>query len=43
MDDDTRVEELEALIRSLRDEVERLKEEIARLRRDRDDRPPHYL
>jgi uncharacterized coiled-coil protein SlyX len=43
VDDDTRVEELEALIRSLRDEVERLKEEIARLRRDRDDRPPHYL
>jgi hypothetical protein len=33
----------EVIIRSLRDEIERLKEEIARLRRDRDERPPHYL
>jgi uncharacterized small protein (DUF1192 family) len=36
-------EELEALIHTLRAEVERLKEEIARLRRDVDERPPHYL
>jgi uncharacterized small protein (DUF1192 family) len=43
MDDNSRVEELEAVIRSLREEVERLKAEISRLRRDRDERPPHYL
>jgi uncharacterized small protein (DUF1192 family) len=43
VDDDARVAELEAVIRSLREEVERLKAEIARIRRDRDERPPHYL
>jgi hypothetical protein len=43
VDENSREEELEALVRSLRDEVERLKAEIARLRRDRDERPPHYL
>ncbi len=43
VDENSRKEELEALVRSLRDEVERLKAEIARLRRDRDERPPHYL
>ncbi|MHB8378676.1 MAG: hypothetical protein ACYDB2_02010 [Acidimicrobiales bacterium] len=36
-------EELEDVIRALREEVERLKAEIARLRTDRDERPPHYL
>jgi uncharacterized small protein (DUF1192 family) len=43
MDDVARVEELEATIRSLRDEVERLKAELSRLRRNLDERPPHYL
>jgi uncharacterized small protein (DUF1192 family) len=43
VDEDTRVQELEAIIRSLREEVERLKAEISRMRRDRDERPPHYL
>lgn len=38
-----RIEELEALVRSLREEIERLRAEIARLRGDRDERPPHYL
>ncbi|MHB2028588.1 MAG: hypothetical protein ACYCPT_07195 [Acidimicrobiales bacterium] len=38
-----RIEELEATIRGLRDEVARLQGEIARLRHDRDERPPHYL
>lgn len=41
--DDDRVHELEALVRRLREENDRLREEIARLRRDRDERPPHYL
>lgn len=36
-------EELEGVIRALREEIERLKAEIARLRSDRDERPPHYL
>jgi predicted nuclease with TOPRIM domain len=43
VDENARVEELEATIRSLREEVERLKSELSRLRRDRDERPPHYL
>jgi hypothetical protein len=38
-----RVGELEGLVRQLREENERLREEIARLRHDRDERPPHYL
>ncbi|HEY5104824.1 MAG TPA: hypothetical protein VII65_07245 [Acidimicrobiales bacterium] len=33
----------EATLRALRDEIQRLKDEIARLRTDRDERPPHYL
>ncbi|HVA52983.1 MAG TPA: hypothetical protein VNF05_05660 [Acidimicrobiales bacterium] len=41
--DDARHEELEGVIRALRDEVVRLKAEIARLRSDRDEKPPHYL
>jgi uncharacterized small protein (DUF1192 family) len=41
--DDASREELESLIRTLRAEVERLKGEISRLRRDVDERPPHYL
>ena len=36
-------EELESMIRVLRDEVARLKEEIRRLQRDRHEVPPHYL
>ncbi|MGA2293591.1 MAG: hypothetical protein ABSG24_00055 [Acidimicrobiales bacterium] len=36
-------EELEALLRELRDEVARLKEEIRQLRRENHDVPPHYL
>ena len=36
-------EELDVVIRALREEVERLKAEVARLRNDRDERPPHYL
>jgi ribosome recycling factor len=36
-------EELEALVRDLRDEVERLKEEIRRIRRQDSEVPPHYL
>jgi len=43
VEENSRIEELEAMVRSLRDEVERLKAEISRLRRDRDERPPHYL
>ena len=37
------VEELEALVRDLRDEVQRLKEELRRLRRQDSEVPPHYL
>jgi uncharacterized small protein (DUF1192 family) len=37
------VEELEALVRDLRDEVQRLKEELRRLRREDGEVPPHYL
>ncbi len=36
-------EELEALLRELRDEVARLKEEIRQLRRENHEVPPHYL
>jgi len=36
-------EEFEIIIHALREEVERLKAEVARLHRDRDERPPHYL
>ncbi|MGH3733981.1 MAG: hypothetical protein ACRDVC_11545 [Acidimicrobiales bacterium] len=43
MKHEARVEELEATIRSLRDENERLKVELSRLRRYLDERPPHYL
>jgi uncharacterized small protein (DUF1192 family) len=43
MDDEAKVKELEATIRSLRDEVERLKIELSLLRRNLDERPPHYL
>jgi uncharacterized small protein (DUF1192 family) len=43
MDEAAKVRELEATIRSLRDEVERLKNELSLLRRNRDERPPHYL
>jgi uncharacterized small protein (DUF1192 family) len=41
--DDATVEELKELVLSLRREIDRLKEELARVRRDRDERPPHYL
>lgn len=41
--DDAQREELEATIRSLREEVERLKAELSRLRGSLDERPPHYL
>jgi prefoldin subunit 5 len=36
-------EELEALLRELRDEVARLQEEIRQLRRESHEVPPHYL
>ena len=42
-DPDERLIELESLVRRLSAENERLREEVARLRRDRDERPPHYL
>jgi len=41
--DGSHEEELDVVIRALREEVERLKAEVARLRNDRDERPPHYL
>jgi uncharacterized small protein (DUF1192 family) len=37
------LDELEAIISSLRDEIARLKEEIRQLRRDTNEAPPHYL
>lgn len=43
MSDGATHEELDAVIRALRDEVERLRAEIDRLRREHDERPPHYL
>jgi len=36
-------DELEALVHELRDEVQRLKEELRRLRRRDSEVPPHYL
>jgi uncharacterized small protein (DUF1192 family) len=42
MSESERVEELEVLVRSLNEEVERLKAELSRLRRDQHERPPHY-
>jgi uncharacterized small protein (DUF1192 family) len=36
-------DENETVVRLLREEIDRLKAEIARLNRDRDERPPHYL
>ncbi|MHB1089068.1 MAG: hypothetical protein ACYC19_09960 [Acidimicrobiales bacterium] len=36
-------EQLQELVRALRDEVARLKEEVRRLRRDQHEVPPHYL
>jgi uncharacterized coiled-coil protein SlyX len=42
-DGDNEREQLESTIRALRDEVQRLKAEIARLRGEREERPPHYL
>jgi len=35
-------EELEALVASLREEIERLRAEIQRIRRDIHERPPHW-
>jgi regulator of replication initiation timing len=43
MEEARSVEELEVTIRSLREENERLKAELSRLRRNLDERPPHYL
>jgi uncharacterized coiled-coil protein SlyX len=43
VDPEERLAELEALVRRLSEENERLREEVARLRRDREERPPHYL
>jgi regulator of replication initiation timing len=43
MEEARSVEELEATIRSLREENGRLKAELSRLRRNLDERPPHYL
>jgi len=42
MNEHDRIEDLEALVRSLTEEVERLKAELSRLRRDQHERPPHY-
>ena len=36
-------EELEALVVALRDEVQRLKDELRRIRRESHEVPPHYL
>jgi hypothetical protein len=35
-------EELEELVRTLSAEVDRLREELRRVRRDRDETPPHH-
>lgn len=37
------VEELEALVTTLREEISRLKEEIRQIRREGHEVPPHYL
>ena len=42
-EDEATREELEELVASLRAEVERLKDELRRLRRDTHEVPPHYL
>ncbi|MHB8827458.1 MAG: hypothetical protein ACYC5Z_07325 [Acidimicrobiales bacterium] len=42
-EDEATREELESLVASLRAEVERLKDELRRLRRDTHEVPPHYL
>ncbi|HET8990504.1 MAG TPA: hypothetical protein VFN59_05350 [Acidimicrobiales bacterium] len=42
-DPEERVAELEALVRRLSEENARLRDEVARLRAERDERPPHYL
>ena len=39
---DVAIRELEETIRALRLEVERLKGELARARRDQHERPPHW-
>jgi uncharacterized small protein (DUF1192 family) len=36
-------DELEEIISSLRDEIDRLKEEIRHIRRETNETPPHYL
>jgi len=36
-------DELEATIAALRDEIDRLKEEIRHIRRETNEAPPHYL
>ena len=43
MGDEEKVKELEATIRSLREEIDRLKSELSLIRRNLDERPPHYL
>jgi uncharacterized small protein (DUF1192 family) len=36
-------DELEEIISSLRQEIDRLKDEIRRIRRETNEAPPHYL
>ncbi len=43
VDDALTREQLESLVTTLRAEVDRLKEELRQLRRDRHETPPHYL
>ncbi|HET9089787.1 MAG TPA: hypothetical protein VFN54_05740 [Acidimicrobiales bacterium] len=42
-ENETTREELEVLVAALTAEVERLKDELRRLRRDAHEVPPHYL
>lgn len=42
MVEDTERAQLKTTIRALEAEIERLKDEIRRLRQERDERPPHY-